>query len=175
MRSRTCSSQPARRRLPWMSSLTVVSCCRMLRAMRRIADGFSVADHPNSCPQSMPPHPQPQFPPPIMKRRLCQSPPLTKLADAQPTRSPPGHPLPPLPFQPQIPLPSCHALLLDGKPPRLTPTARRHFTVRSHPRNNEVVKQPHWIAERLPTSRLSFHTPEIVTRVGCHPAKDYVK
>ena len=64
--------------------------------------------------------------------KCWQPPPMTEIADAQPTRSPLRHAITPLPLQPQIPLPSCHAVLLDGKPPRLTPAARRHFTERTH-------------------------------------------
>jgi hypothetical protein len=98
--------------------------------------------------------PGPQFPLPVMKRRLGQSLSRTKPADAQSARLPLCHAFPPLPFERRISLPSRHAALLNGNPPRLPTNARRHFTERTlheHVRANLLppqTKTPPKLSER---------------------------
>jgi hypothetical protein len=83
----------------------------------------------------------------------------TKRADTQATRRPSRHALSPLTFQFRISLPARHPVLLDGNPPRLTPTARTHFPERTHRFTQERVtslRTRHGIACYDPELRQQF-------------------
>jgi hypothetical protein len=75
--------------------------------------------------------PIPQFPTPVLERRLGQTMLNAKHPNRQTTRLPRRHPLSPLLFTNRIPLTLRHDRLLDEKSPRVARRGRRYFAGRA--------------------------------------------